>query len=108
MYVFRSYGNNNESSILANSFFGKKLESNQLNSLPDEPLNGCKFSALTYPQLGDDMFQLKVWLMKSYLGISLAGEQKIFDYRLSPCNRRIFNRQFRASVENVRNLFQLL
>ena len=38
----------------------KKLESNQLNSLPDEPLNGCKFSPLTYPQLGDDMFQLKI------------------------------------------------
>ena len=48
MNDFRSYKSKNDSGILANSNFGKRLELNWLNIPPDEPLNGCKFSLLPF------------------------------------------------------------
>ena len=41
--------------------------------------------------LGDDIFPLKKWLIKPYLGISLSEEQKIYHYCLSRARRIIEN-----------------
>ena len=81
----------NDCNVLANSFLQKGLESNKIQLPPDEPLDGCAFSSLSYYLLGDDIFPLKKWSIKPCLGKHLTEEQKIYNYRLFCCRRVIGN-----------------
>ena len=114
LFDFGSYTSNNDCGVLANSLLGKGLESNKIQLPPDEPLDCCAFSPLPYYLLGDDIFPLKIWLIKPYLGKTLTEEQKIYNYRLSRWRRvientfgilsarwRIFHRPIRATVEHM-------
>ena len=82
-----------------------------------EPANHsmCDFDPLSYFLVGDEIFPLKTWLMRPYLG-TLDKEQIIFNYQLSQARRtienvfgilcacwRIFYTPIRAKVENVEN-----
>ncbi|CAB4007448.1 Hypothetical predicted protein [Paramuricea clavata] len=70
-----------------------------------------------YVLVGDDIFPLKEWLMKPYLGKNLTEPERVFNYRLSRARRtienafgipaakwRIFRRPIRGSVNLVENI----
>ena len=69
VFDFGSYGSNNDC---------EELEANTFNIPEDEPLDGCNFTPLPYFLLGDDIFPLKKWLIKPYLGRNLSEEQNIY------------------------------
>ena len=80
LFDFGSYGSNDDCGVLSNSLMGEGLKTNTFNIPEHEPLDGCKFSPLPYFLLGDDIFPLKKWLIKTYPGRSLSEEQKIYNY----------------------------
>ena len=109
-----SYGSNNDSGIFKNSKMGKLFENNKMHVPEASTKMGCKFEPLPYFLLGDEIFPLKLRLMKPYPG-TLTGDQRIFNYRLSRGRRtienrfgilvarwRIFRNAIKASVENVK------
>ena len=79
LFDFGSYGSNNDGGVLSNSLMGEGLETNTCNIPEDESLDGCKFTPLPDFLLGDDIFPLKKWLIKSYPGRHLSEEQKIYN-----------------------------
>jgi hypothetical protein len=82
--------------------------------LPDEQdVEGCKIP-LPYFLVGDDIFALKTWLMRSFPRSKLSENQQIYNYHLSPARRvienafgilrarwQIFSHPIKGSVENV-------
>lgn len=118
-YVFTfvnigDFGSNNDSGILQNSIVGKSFASNALGVPDAEPEEGFDIP-LPYYLVGDDIFALQKWLLRSYPRRSnLSEEQQIFNYRLSRARRvienafgilrarwQIFGRPIRASVQTV-------
>ena len=108
-----SYGSNNDSGIFKNSKMGKLFENNKMRVPEASTKMGCPFEPLPYFLLGDEIFPMKLWLMKPYPG-TLTRDQRIFNYRLSRGRRtientfgilvvrwRIFRNAIQASVENV-------
>ena len=82
--------------------------------LPDQQYVGCKIP-LPYFLVGDDIFALKSWLLRSFPRRSnLSEDQQIYNYRLSRARRvienafgilrarwRIFSHPIKGSAETV-------
>ena len=118
-YVFSlmnvgDFGSNNDSGVLENSAMGKAFACNQMG-LPDQQhVEGCKIP-LPYFLVGDDIFALKSWLLRSFPRRSnLSEDQQIYNYRLSRARHvienafgilrarwRIFSHPIKGSVETV-------
>ena len=116
------YGSTNDSPVLKNSELRKRLELYSLNISTEEIVdenylkNGEPF-VLPYYMVGDEIFQLKDYLMRPYPGTKsgkLPVDQAVFNYRLSRARRviencfgilvarwRLFRRPIRADTENV-------
>ena len=76
------YGSNNDAGVLANSSIGKKIVEGEMNIPPPRHLEGCLLNPLPYYLVGDEIFSLKTWLMRSYPG-QPSEEERILHYRLS-------------------------
>ena len=83
------YGSNNDAGVLANSSIGQKIEAGKMNIPPPRHLDGCSFDPLPYYLVGDEIFPLKIWLMRPYP--CQLSEEKILHYRLSRARRVIEN-----------------
>ena len=93
------YGSTNDSAVLKNSELGRRLESYSLN-IPSEDIADNNYSKdgepfiLSYYMVGDEIFQLKDYLMHPYPGTrsrKLPIDQAVFNYRLSRARRVIKN-----------------
>ena len=114
LYDLGSYGSNNDSGILLNSEMGRKLEEERMNLPIAEDFDGCNYKPLPYYLLGDRIFLLKPWLMRSFPGKNMTEEERVCNYRQSRGRRtientfgilvtrcRIFVTPIRASVHSV-------
>ena len=73
---------NNDSGVLVKSEMGELIETQRIG-IPDPAKHStCDFDPLPYFLVGDEIFSLKIWLMRPYRG-TLDKEQRIFNYRLS-------------------------
>ena len=116
LYDVGSYGSNNDCGILAKSSMGEGFEYGEIK-LPDpQALPGCSFNPLPFYILGDDIFPLKMWLLKPFGGKDLTEEQQIYNLRNSRARRtiekafgilatrrKIFSKPIRATVKNTEN-----
>ena len=112
------FGSTNDASVLSNSVFGQAFEQHPTDlNLPSPSPHGDK--DLPFVIVGDDIFPLKPWLMKPYLGKNLDQCQRIYNYRLSRARRtienafgilvakwRIFRRAIREDVALVEKIVQ--
>ena len=73
-----SYGRDNDAAIFSQSELAVGLES---GNFPIPQSSNVSGHMLPYVLVGDDIFPLKVWLMKPFPGKS----QAIYNYRLSRC-----------------------
>ena len=77
------HGSNNNNGFLGNSSMGGCFSSNFFQVPAPATVPGCKFDPLPpYILVGDKIFQLQTWLMRSLPG-KLSEEQQIFNYPLS-------------------------
>ena len=76
------YGSNNDAGVLANSSIGKKIVEGEMSIPPPRHLEGCLLNPLPCYLVGDEIFSLKTWLMRSYPG-QPSEEERILHYRLS-------------------------
>ena len=60
MFDVGEYGRHKDSGVLAYSSVGKRFERRTFNLLGAKPLQGCKFSPLSYYLLGEKIFPLKL------------------------------------------------
>ena len=67
LFDLGQYGSNNDGGILANSKMGDLSETNSRNVPGDSNLDDSSIN-LPYFLLGDEIFPLKKWLMRPYLG----------------------------------------
>ena len=110
------HGSNNDSGVLASSVMGEMFGNGKMN-LP-APSKIYQSSDQDRPcfLLGDEVFPLKDWLMRSFPGAEATEEEKIYNYRHSrACRRientfgilsqrwRIFLRPIKTSVKSVEN-----
>ena len=106
-------GSNKDCGVLANSATGEMMENNKLGIPVPSKLRSCSVDPLPYFFVGDEIFPLRTWLMRSLPG-KLDDNQRIFNYSLSRARLtientfgilaarwRIFYTPIRASVENV-------
>ena len=106
-------GSNNDCDVLANSAVGEMMENDKRGIPAPFKLRSCSFDPLPYFFVGDEIFLLKTWLMRS-LPEKLDDNQRIFNYRLSRARLtiennfgilaarwRIFYTPITGSVENV-------
>ena len=78
------YGSNNDSGILASSVMGEMFDNvSKIYQSSDQDL--------PYFLLGDEIFPLKDWLMRSFPGAGATEEEKIYNYRHSSACRCIEN-----------------
>ena len=78
------YGSNNDSGILASSVMGEIFDNvSKIYRSSDQDL--------PYFLLGDEIFPLKDWLMRSFPGAGATEEEKIYNYRHSSACRCIEN-----------------
>ena len=109
------YGSNNDSGVLAKSEMGELIETQKIGIPEPAKHSTCDFNPLPYFLVGDEIFPLKTWLMRPYLGTIDKGH-RIFNYRLSRIRKiienafgilwarwRIFYKPIRAKVENIKN-----
>ena len=106
-----SYGKDNDASIFSQSDINMAFESNTLCVPNTACVDG---HALPYVLVSDEIFQLKLWLMKPYPGRDLNESKWIYNYRLSRARQtientfgilsakwRFFRRPIQASVETT-------
>lgn len=77
LFDLGQYGSNNNSGVLINSEMGKRFDENLLCVLEDRKLTESHENSLLYFILGDEIFPLKIWLMRPYLGRNASEEEKI-------------------------------
>ena len=111
------FGSNDDSGVLKESDLGRAFDGGNLNLSAPESIPGCRLKEAPYYLVGDEIFPLKDWLMRSYPGIktgTMDEPKHIFNYRLSRDWRaientfgilvarwRVFRGFIRAAVENV-------
>ena len=111
-----SYGRDNDAAIFSQTELAIGLESGNFSIPEPSSVSG---HMLPYVLVGDDIFPLKVWLMKPFPGRSLTETQAVYNYRLSRARRtientfgiltarwRIFRRPIRANVDTVDEIVQ--
>ena len=74
-----SYGRDNDAAIFSQSEPAIGLES---GNCPIPESSNVSGHMSPYVLVGDDIFPLKVWLMKPFQGKSLTETQAIYNYRL--------------------------
>ena len=75
------YGSSNDSSVLENSPMGKAFATRCFGVPDEEQIEGCTIP-IPYFLVGDDIFGLKTWLMRSHPGKrNLSEDQKVYNYR---------------------------
>ena len=107
------YGSNNDAGMLANFSIGKEIEAGEMNISPPRHQEGCSFDPLPYYLVGEEIFSLKIWLMRPYPG-KLSEEERILHYQSSRTRRvitntfgilaarwRIYHSPIIASIENA-------
>ena len=107
------YGSNNDSGVLASSVMGEMFDNGEINLPAPSKIYQSSDQDLPYFLLGDEIFPLKDWLMRSFPGTGAIEEEKIYNYRHSrACRcignafgilsqlRRIFLKPIKASVKN--------
>ena len=85
-----------------------------MNIPPPRHLEGCSFDPLPYYIVGDEIFPLKTWLVRSYPGQLSEEEERILNCQLSRARRvientfeilvatwRIYHSPIIASIENA-------
>ena len=100
--------------MLANSELGQLCEQNRLNLPAKTNLITNDDYTAPYFLLGDEVFPLKKWLMRPYLGLDADEEERVYNYRHSRGRRvientfgivtsrwRIFQKPIRATVSNL-------
>ena len=110
------YGSNNDSGVLASSVMGEMFDNGEMNLPAPSKIYQSSEQDLPYFLLGDEIFPLKDWLMRSFPGTGAIEEEKIYNYRHSRARRcienafgilsqlrRIFLKPIKASVKNVEN-----
>ena len=120
-YCFRlvdigGFGRDNDAAIFGQSEMGIAFDHEEFDIPDPRNING---HTLPYVLVGDDIFQLKPWLMKPFPGRSLNEKQLVYDYRLSRCKRtienafgilavgwRILRRPIRSSVNTVEKIIK--
>ena len=111
------YGSGNDSEVLKPSHMGKCFEGNSLNVPEGSKIPGTDVE-LPYFLVGDEIFPLKIWLMRPYPG-TLDKTQRIYNYRVSRARRtienvfgilaarwRIFRKAIRADIKTVKAIVQ--
>ena len=91
----------------------RRFENGRMGLPASEHKNGYKNGQLAYYLVGDEIFALKLWMMRPYPG-KLTEEERVLNYRLSRsrhvienafgilrARRRIFSRPIKASIENT-------
>ena len=99
--------------MLANFSIGKEIEAGEMNISPPRHQEGCSFDPLPYYLVGEEIFSLKIWLMRPYPG-KLSEEERILHYQSSRTRRviantfgilaarwRIYHSPIIASIENA-------
>ena len=84
------YDSNNDSGVIFHSNMGVYFEDRSNNMPQPESVEGCHFDPLPYFLVGDEIFPLKIWLMRPYPG-KLAEQERVFNYRFSRARRVIEN-----------------
>ena len=110
------YGSNNDSGVLSSSVMGEMFDNGEINLPAPSKIYQSSDQDLPYFLLGDEIFPLKDWLMRSFPGTGAIEEEKIYNYRHSrACRcignafgilsqlRRIFLKPIKASVKNIEN-----
>ena len=108
-------GSNNDSGVLANSSIGKQFEENRMKLPAGRHVPDCPYSSLPYYLVGDEIFTLKSWLIKTFPE-KLTEEQSVYNYRHSRPWRviensfgiliarwRILSKPIKVNEENVEN-----
>ena len=73
------YGSNNDSGVLAQSKISSAFENNTLNLPESEVLPGTNLNILYFLE-GDEIFQVKPWLLRQYPGRLLQLLEMIYNY----------------------------
>ena len=73
------FGSSNGNGVLANSSIGKLFEENRMKLPAERHVPRCLYTLLPYYLFGDEIFLLKRWLMKPFLG-KLTKEQCVYSY----------------------------
>ena len=84
------FGSNNDSGVWANSSIRKQFREKGMKLPVGRYMPGCPYSPLPCYLLGDEIFSLKSWLMKSFPG-TLTEKQSIYNYRHSRPKRATQN-----------------
>lgn len=109
-------GGSNDAAALSSSTFRTIFKNNQtLLNIPETSLVGN--TNLPYVLVGDDIFQIKPWLMKPFPGNGLLELERIYNYRLSRARRviesafgimstkwRILRRPIKAGIDQVEGI----
>ena len=111
-------GRQSDGGVLANSAFGRSLESGSLSLPCPKPLPG-QSSSVPYYFVGDSAFPLKTYMLRPFPGRFLPEDKQIFNYRLSRARRvientfgimatkfRIFRRSIVANPDKVTKITQ--
>ena len=77
------YGSNNDSCVLASSVMGEMFDNGEMNLPAPSKIYQSSEQDLPYFLLGDEIFPLKDWLMRSFPGAGATEEEKIYNYRHS-------------------------
>ena len=112
------YGSNNDSGVLKNLRMSRKFGANKMNIPNPTKIPESDDLELPYFLLGDEVFPLSNWLMRSYSGNTWTSEtRKIFNYWLSHVRRvienifgilvarwRVFQKSIDAKPERVKKI----
>ena len=90
LFDLGQYGSNNDGGVLLKSKINELFENSVLNIPPPSDTDGFPTNPVPYVILGDEIFPLKMWLLRSF-SRPLTEEQRIFAYRLSRARRTIEN-----------------
>jgi len=87
-YRIGSYGRDNDAAVFSQTEFAMGFEN---GNFPVPELSSVGGYMLPYVLVGDEIFPLKIWLMKPSPGKSQTEIQAIYNYRLSRCRRIVEN-----------------
>ena len=74
------YGRNNDSGVLENFHLGQLFDDNLFNVSPDSKFLETDDEMWPYFLLGDEIFPLKIWLMRPFPGKDAGEEKRVYNY----------------------------